>query len=189
MSIPEESKNGFASPAVLRQYMEVHPAVESRRLNKRRLFILEDLESDHVDALGHHLGIDPLVFSEHMNTWNFSDSRSIPFRGLPSTADSGRSFTLRYYEFRTSKDPSPVSKSSIQMTFAIYRRMYEKWRDIDLPSFNDSGLDNGLGFIPRCASFWTSQSQANGQPTEDWDGMCSIYVLSTKADHSSCDIG
>ena len=50
------------------------------------MFILEDMEPDYVDALGHHLGVDPLVFSEHMNTWNFTDSWSIPHRGLPSTS-------------------------------------------------------------------------------------------------------
>lgn len=173
VSTPAGHENGFASSNVLRQYLQNNPAGESRRRNKRRLFILEDLEPDYVDALGDALGIDPLVFCEQMNTWNFSDSRSVPHRGLPSMNEPGKSFTMRYYEFRTLKDPDSVSKLSIQMTFAANRRKHEKWRDIDLPSFRGSnGSDNRHGFIRRCASFWTSQSQytAGGQPTQGWDG-------------------
>lgn len=172
VSIPTEHKDGFASPEALRRYMQENPANESRRHNKRRLFILEDLESDYVDALGAHLGVDPLVFCEQMNTWNFTDSRSIPYRGLPSMTDPSRSFTLRYYEFRTLEDPMSVGSLSIQMTFAVNRRKYEKWRDIDLPSFGNSESDHRHGFIRRCASFWTSQEQpsATGQPTKGWDG-------------------
>jgi hypothetical protein len=45
-----------------------------------RLWILEDLEQLWVDVLGSHLGVDPLVFSEQMNTWNFTDSVSVPTR-------------------------------------------------------------------------------------------------------------
>lgn len=172
VSIPTEYATGFASSDALRQYMHDNPASESRRQNKRRLFILEDLEPDYVDALGDALGVDPLVFCEQMNTWNFSDSRSIPHRGLPSMANPGQSFTLRYYEFRTLEDPSSVRQLSIQMTFAVNRRKYEKWRDIDLPSFNGNGSDNRHGFVRRCASFWTSQGQSTsaGRPTEGWDG-------------------
>ncbi|CAN9451148.1 unnamed protein product [Alternaria alternata] len=84
----------------------------------RRLFILEDMEPDYVDALGHHLGVDPLVFSEQMNTWNFTDSWSIPHRGLPSMSIPEQSFTLRYYELRTLLEPKSVDVLSLQTSFA-----------------------------------------------------------------------
>jgi len=127
--------DGFQSPAALRKYLKDTGTKVSRESNQRRLFILEDMEPDYVDALGDHLGVDPLVFSEQMNTWNFTDSRSIPHRGLPSVSLPNQSFTLRYYEIRTLDDPSSVDKLRAQMTFAINRRKYERWRDIDLPSF------------------------------------------------------
>lgn len=128
------------------------------------------MEPDYVDALGHHLGVDPLVFSEQMNTWNFTDSWSIPHRGLPSMSIPGQSFTLRYYELRTLFDSKSVDISSLQMTFAINRRRYERWRDIDIPS---SGVpDRRHAFVRRCASFWTSQDMTPSRSGNQlgWDG-------------------
>ena len=149
-------ENGFESPAALREYLEKNPAKESREGKKhRRLFILEDMEPDYVDALGHHLGVDALVFSEQMNTWNFTDSWSIPHRGLPSMSVPEQSFTLRYYELRTLFDPKSIDILSLQMTFAVNRRRYERWRDIDVPSAGKP--DRRHAFVRRCASFWTSQ--------------------------------
>jgi hypothetical protein len=149
-------EDGFESPAALRKYLEKNPARRSREVEKhRRLFILEDMEPDYVDALGHHLGVDPLVFSEHMNTWNFTDSWSIPHRGLPSMSVPEQSFTLRYYELRTLFDPESIGVFSSQATFAVNKRRYERWRDIDVPSTGKP--DRRHAFVRRCASFWTSQ--------------------------------
>jgi hypothetical protein len=147
----------FKDPATLRTYLTSAPASTSRAAGTRRLFILEDMEPDYVDALGHHLGVDPLVFSEQMNTWNFTDSWSIPHRGLPSMSVPGQSFTLRYYELRTLFDPKSVDVLSLQMSFAINRRRYERWRDIDVPSLGKP--DRRHAFVRRCASFWTSQDE------------------------------
>lgn len=157
---------GFDSPADLAKYFAKLTAKSSRQQGNRRLFILEDLEPGYVDVLGHHLGVDPLTFSEQMNTWNFTDSNSIPHRGLPSVCTPEQSFTLRYYEIRTLDDPESVDASTLQMTFAVNRRRYERWRDIDLPL---SGIkDRRHAFIRRCASFWTSQDQ--DQNAQGWDG-------------------
>jgi len=72
-SVVEVEKGGFKSAAALREYLKEKPANKSREERHKRLFILEDMEPDYVDALGHHLGVDPLVFSEQMNTWNVSN--------------------------------------------------------------------------------------------------------------------
>ena len=120
-------ENGFESPATLRDYLEKNPAQKSREVkNHRRLFILGDMEPDYVDALGHHLGVDPLVFSEQMNTWNFTDSWSIPHRGLPSMSAPEQSFTLRYHELQTLFDSKSINLLSPQMTFAFNGRRYER---------------------------------------------------------------
>jgi hypothetical protein len=168
VSLVKES--GFESPAALRTYLENNPATQSRANKQRRLFILEDMEPDYVDALGHHLGVDPLVFSEQMNTWNFTDSWSIPYRGLPSMSVPGQSFTLRYYELRTLFEPKSVDVLSLQMSFAINRRRYERWRDVDVPSAGKP--DRRHGFVRRCASFWTSQNpmQTGDNDELGWDG-------------------
>jgi hypothetical protein len=162
-------EGGFESPAALRTYLENNPATESRANKQRRLFILEDMEPDYVDALGHHLGVDPLVFSEQMNTWNFTDSWSIPYRGLPSMSVPAQSFTLRYYELRTLYEAKSINKLSLQMSFAINRRRYERWRDIDVPSAGKP--DRRHAFVRRCASFWTSQDPMDkGGNGLGWDG-------------------
>jgi hypothetical protein len=173
-SVCRVQENGFESSAALREYLEKDPAKESREVKKhRRLFILEDMEPDYVDALGHHLGVDPLVFSEHMNTWNFTNSWSIPHRGLPSMSVPEQSFTLRYYELRTLFDHKSIGILSSQMTFAVNRRRYERWRDIDVPSAGQP--DRRHAFVKRCASFWTSQDPMpkEDDPSNDapgWDG-------------------
>ncbi|KAH7089091.1 hypothetical protein FB567DRAFT_324496 [Paraphoma chrysanthemicola] len=164
-------ESGFKDPADLRTYLENHPATSSRENGNRRLFILEDMEPDYVDALGHHLGVDPLVFSEQMNTWNFTDSWSIPHRGLPSMSIPEQSFTLRYYELRTLFDPKSIDVLSMQTSFAINRRRYERWRDIDVPSAGRP--DRRHAFVRRCASFWTSQNTAQkvGINSQGWDAV------------------
>jgi hypothetical protein len=166
VTVLEGYSEGFASPADLATYLTKHPAKSSRKKKNRRLFILEDLEPSYIDVLGHHLGVDPLVFSEQMNTWNFTDSNSIPHRGLPSMCTPEQSFTLRYYEIRTLDDPTSIDALTLQMTFAVNRRRYERWHDIDLPL---SGIkDKRHAFIRRCASFWTSQDL--DQKDRGWDG-------------------
>jgi hypothetical protein len=154
-SVSVVEDGAFKSAGALRAYLKKKTATKSREDKHRRLFILEDTEPDYVDALGHHLGVDPLVFSEQMNTWNFTDSWSIPHRGLPSMSIPGQSFTLRYYELRTLLHPGSVDVLSLQTSFAVNRRRYERWRDIDIPSLGSP--DRRHAFVRRCASFWTSQ--------------------------------
>jgi hypothetical protein len=57
VSLLQGYPHGFESPQALSQYLEHHPAESSRISNKRRLFILEDMEPDYVSALGEHLGV------------------------------------------------------------------------------------------------------------------------------------
>lgn len=183
----------FESPGALRDYLHMNPAAKSRAKKDRRLFILEDMEPNYVDALGHHLGVDPLVFSEQMNTWNFTDSWSIPHRGLPSMSIPGQSFTLRYYELRTLFDSKSVNVLSLQTSFAINRRRYERWRDIDIPSLGKP--DRRHAFVRRCASFWTSQNSLQNPEPDDlgWDGELSTLAFARRSQlmiaHSSCDSG
>lgn len=85
-------------------------------------------------------------------------------------SNPGESFTLRYYELRTLFDSKSVDILSLQMSFAINRRKYERWRDIDIPSVGTP--DRRHAFVRRCASFWTSQDITESKSGEDlgWDG-------------------
>jgi hypothetical protein len=171
---------GFKTPERLEQYLQSKSAEQSRNEDKKcRLFILEDMEPAYVEALGHHLGVDPLVFSEQMNTWNYNDSWSIGARGLPSLHAPEQSFTLRYYELRSLKKPQSIDALTLQMTFAVNRRRYERWRDVDVPSSGKP--DRRHGFVRRAVSFWTSQQPAPEGEKEaakktrealGWDGKC-----------------
>ena len=89
-------ESGFSSAPKLEEYLTAEDglAKQSRKKGVRRLFILEDMEPEFVEILGYHLGVDPLVFSEQMNTLNYADSWSIQNRGLPSMHVPTRSFTL-----------------------------------------------------------------------------------------------
>ena len=55
-SVTSVEKDGFQSPDALREYLKKNPAAESRAAGKRRLFILEDMDSNYVDALGPSFG-------------------------------------------------------------------------------------------------------------------------------------
>ncbi|KAI9698340.1 MAG: hypothetical protein M1820_007502 [Bogoriella megaspora] len=146
----------FNQPKELDDYLSHFPPKDDRDPGRCRLWILEDMDPEWVAVLGRRLGVDPLVFSEQMNTWNFTNSKSIPARILPSLVDSTRSFTLRYYEFRQLQDPDSIDSMQNQMTFAINRRRYERWRDVDTPSFQNTWRH---AFVRRCASFWTNQKE------------------------------
>lgn len=106
------------------------PAMQSDNI-RGRVWILEDLEWAWMSALAEHLGIDPLVFSEQRNTFNFTDSNTIPFRPVPSLVQPDKAFTLRYYEARQLSNPHAMKATQNHMTFAINRRRFERWRDID----------------------------------------------------------
>lgn len=136
-----------------------------------RLWILEDLSPTWLDVLGTHFNVDPLVFSEQVNTWNFTDSGSIPHRELPSMVRPSKSFSLRYYEFRQLKDKDSIKLMQNQMTCTVNRRRYEVWRDIDTPTFKNRWRH---GLVRRGASFWSNQRPTKGGRHDGnetgWDG-------------------
>jgi hypothetical protein len=60
----------FTTPAELAAYFDEHISEGGPR--PCHLWVLEDLELAWVDVLGGRLGVDPLVFSEQTNTFNFT---------------------------------------------------------------------------------------------------------------------
>lgn len=121
----------FYSPEELSEYFEDQPPELATSKGMRRLFILEDMDVGFVDLLGQQLGVDPLIYSEQVNSWNYTDSQSIPHRALPSLNSPEKSWTLRYNEIRTLDDNEPARVFKSQMTHAINRR---KW-EVSAPEF------------------------------------------------------
>lgn len=113
------------------------------------------------------LRVNPVIFSEQMNTWNSTDSQSDPFRSLASLRSPKTLFTLRYYEIRTLDDEDSVRTDKNQMTHAINRRKIERWRDVDLPSVEP---DKRHALVRRCMSFWTAEENEDIEEGSSWDG-------------------
>ena len=65
----------FDSLSDLANYLDCRPPQSHSGLH--RLWILEDLELEWVEILGGRLGIDPLVFSEQTNTFNFTGTDAL----------------------------------------------------------------------------------------------------------------
>jgi hypothetical protein len=66
----------FATPAELAAFLDEH--ISERGTRPCRLWVLEDLELPWVDVLGGRLCMDPLVFSEQTNTFNFTGTEHPP---------------------------------------------------------------------------------------------------------------
>ena len=157
----------FGSVDELRQYLNKTTDSTTSAKPLHRLFILEDIQIDYVEALGSSLGVDPLVFAEQMNTWNFTDVKSVGHRALPSLMRPEKAFNLRYYELRALPPRQGLPVYSNKMTFAANRRYYEAWINIDGPSMPTV---QHAGFVRRCASFWTSQNMNDLSDTTGWNG-------------------
>lgn len=156
----------FLQPEQLDEYLTRFPALASNESDKDRcrLWILEDLEPVWMDILGQRLGVDPRVFSEQASTWNFTDAKTVTTRLPPSMVKPEKFFTLRYYEFRRVEDVDAIDSMRNQMTFAVNRRRYERWRDVDTKNFKNKWRS---AFVRRCASFWTNQSSTR----KGWDAV------------------
>jgi hypothetical protein len=61
----------FCSSDDLAEYFKEHPPGLATTKNVRRVYILEDMEPSLVDVLGQQLDVDPLIYSEQLNSWNY----------------------------------------------------------------------------------------------------------------------
>jgi hypothetical protein len=127
---------------------------------KHRLYLLEDLSPLHVEALGASLDIDPVVFANQLNEYHYNGINTVPQKTLPSLLDPTKSFTLKYYELRTSSR----SQAGLR-TFAYASRHIKGWTKVP-----NQKARNNLGevaFIRRNASFWCREVPQN----RGWDGQ------------------
>jgi hypothetical protein len=126
---------------------------------KHRLYLLEDLFPPHVEALGASLDIDPVVFANQLNEYHYNGIDTVPQKTLPSLLDPAKSFTLRYYELRTSSRAHAALR-----TFACASRQINRWTKVPQKTAQNPGE---VALIRRNASFWCREVHQN----RGWDGQ------------------
>jgi hypothetical protein len=122
-----------------------------------RLFLLEDIATDYVEALGGHFRIDPAFFARHLRTviWeNSQQASSTP--PLPSMSDGDLSFSISYPQVLKISGPDIQKISSLFCYSNVYR-------GIDAIRVNH--WFDKMVYIRMMVSFW-SRKHSNGY----WDG-------------------
>lgn len=156
----------FKDVASLRTYLEQHSPLSGEPVSSdcnHRLYILEDLAPEYVEALGHHLHVDPLVFESQISSWRFVDTRTIEQRTLPSLKNPKESFTVRYPELRS----FDYALDDWRWTFAANRRKIDPW--FPIPGGRVEMKDQ-IALVRRCASFWVDNPEPGANR---WNGTFS----------------
>ncbi|KAJ5613586.1 hypothetical protein N7528_007240 [Penicillium herquei] len=133
---------------------------------QNRLFLLEDLEESKLETLGSALMIDPLVLADHLFTYHFSQTHTIPHRKLPSVINAERSFTLRYYELRETGHRVADAQTSRRRTFARASRQIESWKD--LAEYQKETI---VDLVRHNISFWCDKGLGRDKNQGAWNGM------------------
>lgn len=133
----------------------------ARSACKRRLYLLEDLSRDFIEAFGAHFWMDPFLFAAHENSthWTGSSHHYTLARRLSPSEDCDPLFTLRYYEVVRAQK-SGVRLENLKTVSNVDRKIepgdyFEKKKD-SRPS---------VYVIRRNASFWS-----RARDDEGWDG-------------------
>lgn len=152
----------------------------------RRLFIVEDLLPEVIEALGYQFNIDPTFIASHIsvseNSGDHSQDRLNAPR-LPSLCDPMEQFHLKYWEVftldkktwrdyrkmkaRDSKDEDYELQNAdiIRLEFNVYRNLWLE--PSDEPDQKDGKIKDGFG-LSRCkTSFWSRKSDMDER---SWDG-------------------
>jgi hypothetical protein len=156
----------FKGPIDLQHYLDGSSPLYSPAC-KRRLFLLEGMAPDYVEALGSHFEIDPYVFAEQLLRGGTRDGET---PRLPSRRDPDRYFTMQYIEARTFGEG---------MDDLGARCIYQD-RKIWATKIN-SKFD-GVGHVHRIASFWAQETADGGFDGES--PPSTFYVVLGIADSS-----
>ena len=126
-----------------------------------RLYLLEDISLEYVEAFGSYFWMDPYLFASQQNFTHWTSTRhdhGFPSK-LPSTRRPDPLYTLHYYEtIKLAKRPLGAATMN---TFSNLTRRIERAK-IDYPENNK---DN-IYMIRRNASFWSHKTGEGG-----WNGL------------------
>ncbi len=138
----------------------------ARSACKHRLYLLEDLSRDFIDAFGAHFWMDPILLAAHENSthWTGSAHRYALPRRLSRSEKCDPLFTLRYYELVRVKNDyvEPVKLVKLKTASNVNRKIEPG--DYSFEKVKDS--DSSVYVIRRNASLWSRARKDGG-----WDGQ------------------
>ena len=128
---------------------------------KHRLYLLEDLSPEYVEAFGSHFWMDPCFFAaqEAIVHWTGTKHDNGFPQKLPSVRRPDPFYTLRYYE-TIKLAQRPPRKASIRVWSNLYQRIERA--KLDFPE----NEEDKIYMVRRNASFWSRPTREGG-----WDGL------------------
>jgi hypothetical protein len=151
----------FQDPSHLEKYLAHHPTTP-----KGRLYILEEIATEYVEAFGTHFSIDPSFFAKHLRTTFWEKNRTASTTSsLPSTRSRECGFSLLYEEAYILNNPAVQDASSLYCDSNLYRRFH---------TTGDGTFYDEVATVTRRISFWPRT-----QNDETWDGKLVLSLNST----------
>lgn len=120
---------------------------------ENRLYLLEDLTLDYIEAFGSQFWIDPYLFAAQSWAYHWAGNQyaSMP-RRLPSEQDPKRLFTLRYFEVRRFRHAQIINYEKVKTDSNMHRFIEQDMLDPH---------PDGAFFCRKNVSFW-SERKGNG---------------------------
>lgn len=137
------------------------PQRSSNNINGR-LYVVEDLSRDVIEALGARFDIDPLFFRSQLSDYMWNNTRD-PWVELPSLNIVSRKrsfFCIRFFQPRYFRDEASFKEADQEAgAFNVLRRMDNNrpWKGTEI--FDVEGSDVGL--IRSKMSLWIRKNKAN----------------------------
>jgi hypothetical protein len=149
----------FESPESLQTYIKDRHSAFHGDITQRTdptapdltLFILEDIATDYVEALGLGLRIEPFFFAKHLRTTNWVRSVSSSGATLaPSLCDVKKSFSLQYPDvcIFTGEERRTLFDHKVYCQGNVFRR-------VAFPGGTRDRFD-GVGVVSRRVSYWSN---------------------------------
>ena len=127
-----------------------------------RLYVVEDLSSDMIEALGAKFDIDPLFFRNQMGDymWNNPRDEWVDLPSLDAVSRKRSFFSIRYFQPRYFRSEKSYNEGITQMSkFNVLRRMDNNRPWEGTPLYDTRGSDVGL--VRSKMSLWVRQNAPN----------------------------
>ena len=132
---------------------------------QNRLYILEDISTNYVEAFSSHFSIEPSFWARHLRTTNWETSTTAgKVTPLPSMNKGGHVWSLVYLEATYLEGPS-FGKFHCPTAFFADTNLYRQVNMIQPGRFYD-----GVATVCRRASFWSRTNSDGG-----WDGKGGFF--------------
>jgi hypothetical protein len=149
----------FCSSIDLKKYL-----TSSDQEAQNRLYILEDISTNYVEAFGSHFSIEPSFWARHLRTTRWETSTTAgKVSSLPSMRSGCHSWSLMYLEATYLEGPD-LGKFHCPTALFADTNLYRQVVMVQPGPFYD-----GIATVCRRASFWSRKNPAGG-----WDGKVSF---------------